>query len=429
MLKLENISLEKIKDYYSITLNTMNSALNPNFFWKRYMLQELVLSRRVLDAKITGAKVLEGFFSSKEKDVLYSFLEDLNHSESYLKQTQKIFLKRSHTLKSFANKLRKLSFEDKEESEKLVLEYSKHSTVEEQEISLKLVEFDGLYARINNCKKIIDNLTLINNKQDDANDIDLENRISLLNSLKTESAGLDYVNIKKYVADITTKIDELDAGVTEVVSSLNLNSALRKGVLTYIAAFFATSLSPHAEPSKNLSAYDYKPTKVVETKIEDTKKSDKLTYDASNAFKNKSGTGHELRGMATYYANFFEGKKTASGVPFSQSMFSCAVPIGSEYAPRNGKIMLMLVRSEKNGKEIIVPAYDVGNFGPGNTYEVKKFEKDMIPRVIDLSLIARDSLRGNLPEDNIKVSVYPLKRVSIKEASIYASSPHYSLIN
>lgn len=76
-------------------------------------------------------------------------------------------------------------------------------------------------------------------------------------------------------------------------------------------------------------------------------------------------------GVASYYADFFEGRLTASGDVFSQRKFTAAhrtLPFGTE----------VLVENINNGKSILVTINDRGPF-------VKN-------RIIDLSRTAADSL-------------------------------------
>ena len=76
-------------------------------------------------------------------------------------------------------------------------------------------------------------------------------------------------------------------------------------------------------------------------------------------------------GEASYYANLFEGRKTASGEIFSQHKFTAAHPT----LPFDSMVK---VTNLENGKSVLVRINDRG-----------PFVKD---RIIDLSKIAADSL-------------------------------------
>jgi rare lipoprotein A len=85
----------------------------------------------------------------------------------------------------------------------------------------------------------------------------------------------------------------------------------------------------------------------------------------------KSNDFGALRGLASYYADKFEGKQTASGEIFSQQKFTAAhktLPFGT----------MVKVTRVSNQKQVIVKINDRGPFVKG--------------RIIDLSLVAAKEL-------------------------------------
>jgi rare lipoprotein A len=88
-------------------------------------------------------------------------------------------------------------------------------------------------------------------------------------------------------------------------------------------------------------------------------------------------------GLASYYADSYEGKSTASGEPFSQSKLTAAhktLPLGTRVA----------VTNLSNGKQVVVKVNDRGPF-------VRK-------RIIDLSKLAASEI-GMIGKGVTKVKI------------------------
>lgn len=97
------------------------------------------------------------------------------------------------------------------------------------------------------------------------------------------------------------------------------------------------------------------------------------------------------RGKASFYANRFHMKKTASGIPFHKDSLFCAhrkYPFGT----------VLRVKNLKNDKEILVKVVDRGPFVKG--------------RVVDLSRAAADSL-GFVKAGVAKVQVWVVEEDSV----------------
>ncbi len=98
-------------------------------------------------------------------------------------------------------------------------------------------------------------------------------------------------------------------------------------------------------------------------------------------------SGQKMRGIASYYADKFEGRKTANGEIFRQSKFTAAhktLPFGT---------MVKVTRLD-NGKSIIVKINDRGPFVAG--------------RIIDLSAAAAQKL-GIIQDGLAEVEIEVLK--------------------
>jgi rare lipoprotein A len=101
-------------------------------------------------------------------------------------------------------------------------------------------------------------------------------------------------------------------------------------------------------------------------------------------------------GVASYYADKFVGRKTASGEVFSQHKMTCArntIPFGTK----------VKVTNLRNGKSIVVRVND------------RLHHRN--PRIIDLPTGAAKKL-GYIGSDIIKVSVVVVKPPEIKAASV-----------
>ncbi|MFA6072525.1 MAG: hypothetical protein WC758_00230 [Candidatus Woesearchaeota archaeon] len=129
----------------------------------------------------------------------------------------------------------------------------------------------------------------------------------------------------------------------------------------------------------------------------------------------------EVVGAATIYADQFEGKKLFSGGVFSQEKIICAVPKGSEWAPRinKGKYELMHLKiiNLETGNSIVTKAVDIGNFGYSKGGPNKYTFIEGQVRVIDLSkkaalklggISARQYSSGKDVYSNFHVKVIPL---------------------
>lgn len=70
-------------------------------------------------------------------------------------------------------------------------------------------------------------------------------------------------------------------------------------------------------------------------------------------------------GKASYYSDYYDGKKTASGKTFRQSEYTCAhmtLPFGTK----------IKVTNLANSKEVIVTVTDRGNFPKGRVVDLSK---------------------------------------------------------
>nr|WP_050717236.1 septal ring lytic transglycosylase RlpA family protein [Aeromonas tecta] len=102
-----------------------------------------------------------------------------------------------------------------------------------------------------------------------------------------------------------------------------------------------------------------------------------------DASKSGSWRGYTQSGLASYYADRYHNKKTASGEPYKSNTNTAAhmsLPFGS----------LVKVTNVANGKSVVVRVNDRGNFPRG--------------RVIDLSRAAFSSI-GNTRAGLIKVNL------------------------
>lgn len=106
-------------------------------------------------------------------------------------------------------------------------------------------------------------------------------------------------------------------------------------------------------------------------------------YACASSFNDTAGKGYTQSGKASFYANKFQSRKTASGELFDQSALTAAhkkLPFGSR----------VKVTNVENGKSIIVRINDRGPFVAG--------------RIIDLSRTAFTHI-GDTSAGVIKVKI------------------------
>ncbi|MCE9924916.1 septal ring lytic transglycosylase RlpA family protein [Aeromonas media] len=105
--------------------------------------------------------------------------------------------------------------------------------------------------------------------------------------------------------------------------------------------------------------------------------------DAGSAGSAGNGRGYTQTGLASYYADRYHNKRTASGEPYQKSANTAAhmtLPFGA----------MVRVTNLANGKSVVVRVNDRGNFPRG--------------RIIDLSRAAFSSI-GNTRSGLLKVKV------------------------
>lgn len=86
---------------------------------------------------------------------------------------------------------------------------------------------------------------------------------------------------------------------------------------------------------------------------------------ACGGSKNASYGSYDKKAVATYYADKFNGKKTASGEKFSNSKYTAAhkkLPFGTK----------LKVTNNENGKSVIVTVNDRGPFTKGYDIDLSK---------------------------------------------------------
>lgn len=96
-----------------------------------------------------------------------------------------------------------------------------------------------------------------------------------------------------------------------------------------------------------------------------------------------TGTGSQLEGIASYYADEFHGRKTASGETYDMNALTAA----HRTLPFNSRVR---VTNRENGRSVVVRINDRG-----------PFKGD---RVIDLSLAAAKAL-GMIPRGTASVTI------------------------
>lgn len=139
----------------------------------------------------------------------------------------------------------------------------------------------------------------------------------------------------------------------------------------------------------------------------------KHVHFATHIPKSEIGNTKETKeGAATIYAQFFDGKETASGREFHHNEASCAVPIGSKhFAGYKKKPNKVRITNMENGKSIITQITDLGNFGYNdekgtyNKYKDLNYQKGKksikLERIIDLSKKAAYEL-GIITEEQLE---------------------------
>lgn len=76
-------------------------------------------------------------------------------------------------------------------------------------------------------------------------------------------------------------------------------------------------------------------------------------------------TGHTLQGMASYYADKFQGRKTASGERYDRSALTAAhrtLPLGTK----------IRVTNQRNGSSVVVEVNDRGPHVKGRLLDLSK---------------------------------------------------------
>ena len=81
--------------------------------------------------------------------------------------------------------------------------------------------------------------------------------------------------------------------------------------------------------------------------------------------KSSSGMRKMFQGVASYYADKFHGRRTASGERFDQTKFTCA----HKYLPFGTRI---LVKNTRNGKTCVVTVNDRGPFLKNRILDLSK---------------------------------------------------------
>ncbi|GEM_PF-1496700 len=106
---------------------------------------------------------------------------------------------------------------------------------------------------------------------------------------------------------------------------------------------------------------------------------------------------HMMKGKATFYADFFHGKRSADGSVFNQNGFTCAhrtLPFGT----------VLKVTNQRNGLSTIVTVTDRGPYGRGLVIdltraaakEINMISAGVVPVVLEI--IKGDVLLGNVEQ-------------------------------
>lgn len=133
--------------------------------------------------------------------------------------------------------------------------------------------------------------------------------------------------------------------------------------------------------------------------------------DIKTAYNNEPNSEGKLEGIASYYANFFIGKKTANGEIFSQTKLTAAcniLPLGS----------IVTVTNLKNGKTVTVKIND------------RLHHKNK--RIVDLSYAAAkelDMVKSGLAKVTVEIISYPdITIETLLEDTISQEVPERDLI-
>ncbi len=133
--------------------------------------------------------------------------------------------------------------------------------------------------------------------------------------------------------------------------------------------------------------------------------------DIKTAYSNEPNSEGKLQGIASYYANFFVGKKTANGEIFSQKKLTAAcniLPLGT----------LVTVTNLNNGKSVTVKIND-------RLHHRNK-------RIVDLSYAAAkelDMVKSGLAKVSVEVVSYPnLDPANLLEDTISQEVPERDMI-
>ena len=103
---------------------------------------------------------------------------------------------------------------------------------------------------------------------------------------------------------------------------------------------------------------------------------------------------HMMKGNATYYADFFHGKRSADGSVFNQNSFTCAhrtLPFGT----------VLKVTNQRNGLSTIVTVTDRGPYGRGLVIDLTRAAAQEIKMIASgVAPVMLEIISGNLLLDN-----------------------------
>ena len=149
-------------------------------------------------------------------------------------------------------------------------------------------------------------------------------------------------------------IKNLSLQITKIIlSKIILSKTILLKIILFIIMFVVVACTPTARFTSNKTTSLSTSTSRIESK--------------STSPKAAEISSNQLKGLASYYHNKFEGRKTASGEIFNQKLYTAAhkeLPFGT----------LVKVTRTSNGKSVIVKINDRGPFVEN--------------RIIDLSYIA-----------------------------------------
>ena len=159
-----------------------------------------------------------------------------------------------------------------------------------------------------------------------------------------------------------------------------LKHIIKKSVLLFVMCFFA-----------GFNAKAQSVEKIAQQKtVIDTLKIDAEAVDSLKIYENYSYKLFKRKAHASYYHNKFNGKRTASGVRFSNSKYTAAhrkFPFGTK----------LKITNETNGKFVIVEVNDRGPFSRG--------------REIDLSRRAFMEIASNKNSGSVSVTIEVIKEI------------------